>query len=224
MANTQEPASTAYLIARHPLVEVNASDEFCSIAQVAATKQESYAVPWLKTGRTFAARVIRGHEMATTGANQTAAELRITRLAQADLPEVERHLLILGAADRQARFGTSLGDAAISSYARRIDPTRAVLFGAIDPNGSIVGLAEAQPRVMQSGVEMAVSVHAPYRRRGLGRHLLALALVTAFEHGAGMAEFLFAPENRPIVSLVRALGARVAATLDRAEMSAACFA
>lgn len=212
MANTLQPASTAYLPGDRPALEMDAIDEVCSIGQVTATKQQSQALPWLHRA------------LATVAANQTPAELRISRLALADLPKVERHLLTLGPADRQARFGTNLGDAAISSYARRIDPTRAVLFGAIDPTGSIVGLAEAQPRETRGGVEMAVSVHAPYRRQGLGRHLLTVAVVAAFEHGAGKAEFLFSPENRPIVSLVRALGARIAATLDRAELNAACFA
>lgn len=69
---------------------------------------------------------------------------------------------------------------------------------------------------------MAVSVHAPHRRRGLGRRLLGAALAAAFEaRGAEAAEFLFDPGNRPVIHLVRALGAQVGATLDRAELGRA---
>jgi pimeloyl-ACP methyl ester carboxylesterase/ribosomal protein S18 acetylase RimI-like enzyme len=149
-----------------------------------------------------------------------AAALRLRRLGRHDLPEVERHLLALGPLDRHARFGSALGDAAVAAYARRIDPGRAVLVGAVDgPSGRLVGLAEAQPAAAPHRVEMAVSVHAPHRRRGLGRRLLGAAMAAAFEErGAEAAEFLFAPGNRPIVGLVRALGARIGATMDRAEV------
>jgi ribosomal protein S18 acetylase RimI-like enzyme len=140
-------------------------------------------------------------------------------LGRGDLPEVERHLLALGPADRRARFGTPLGDGAVAAYARGIDPDRALLVGAFDgPGGRMVGLAEAQPTEAPCRVEMAVSVQAPHRRRGLGRMLVARAAAGAFARGAEAAEFLFAPDNRPVAGLVRALGARVAATLDRAEL------
>jgi GNAT superfamily N-acetyltransferase len=148
-----------------------------------------------------------------------AADLRIRPLGRGDLPEVERHLLAFGPADRHARFGSALGDVAVAAYARRIDPGRAVLMGAVDgPSGRLVGLAEAQPTAAPRRVEVAVSVHAPHRRRGLGRRLAGAAVAAAFGRGAEAAEFLFAPGNRPIAGLVRALGARVDATLDRAEI------
>jgi ribosomal protein S18 acetylase RimI-like enzyme len=154
------------------------------------------------------------------GPAQGPEDLRVRPLGRADLPEVERHLLALGPADRRARFGLALGDAAVAAYARRIDPDRAVLVGAADgPGGRLVGLAEAQPTGAPGRVEMAVSVHAPHRRRGLGRRLVGAALAAAFEaRGAEAAEFLFDPGNRPIAGLVRALGARIGATLDRAEV------
>jgi GNAT superfamily N-acetyltransferase len=149
----------------------------------------------------------------------TAADLRIRPLGRGDLPEVERHLLAFGPVDRHARFGSALGDAAVAAYARRIDPDRAVLVGAVDgPSGRLVGLAEAQPAAAPHRVEMAVSVHAPHRRHGLGRRLVAQAVAGAFGRGAEAAEFLFDPGNRPIAGLVRALGARIDATLDRAEI------
>src|SRR3712207_5123287 len=54
--------------------------------------------------------------------------LSVRRLGRHDLPEVKRHLLELGPADRRARFGTVLSDAAIAAYVWRIDPDQAVLI------------------------------------------------------------------------------------------------
>jgi ribosomal protein S18 acetylase RimI-like enzyme len=81
-----------------------------------------------------------------------------------------------------------------------------------------VGLAEAQPSTSPGRVEMAVSVHLPYRRQGLGRHLVSLAMNRAVARGAEVAEFLFAPDNQAVIGLIRGLGGRFAATRDRAEI------
>ena len=117
------------------------------------------------------------------------------------------------------RVGAGVSVPQMTSVGRRIDPGRAVLMGAVDgPSGRLVGLAEAQPTAAPRRVEMAVSVHAPHRRHGLGRRLVAAAVAAAFERGAEAAAFLFAPGNRPIAGLVRALGARIDATMDRAEI------
>jgi GNAT superfamily N-acetyltransferase len=141
------------------------------------------------------------------------------RLDRRDLPEVERHLLALEPADRRARFGSAFSDAAVLAYVRSLDLARGVLVGAVDEaSGRILGLAEAHPGPSAGWVEVAVSVQAPHRRCGLGRGLVSAALAGAFERGAEAAEFLFAPGNRPIAGLVRALGARIDATLDRAEI------
>jgi GNAT superfamily N-acetyltransferase len=141
------------------------------------------------------------------------------RLDRRDLPEVERHLLALGPADRRARFGSAFSDAAVLAYARGLDPARGVLVGAVDEaSGRILGLAEAHPGASAGWVEVAGSVQAPHRRCGLGRGLVGAALAAAFEHGTEVAEFFFAPGNHPIAGLVRALGARIDVTLDRAEI------
>lgn len=148
-----------------------------------------------------------------------APRILIGTLSSADIPEIERHLLDLDPAGRRARFSVPVSDAVIVAYARGIDPACAVLFGAVDgPSGRIVGLAEAQPTGAPHRMEVAVSVQASHRRRGLGRLLVSRALATAFARGAEVAEFSFAPDNRPVAGMVRALGARFAATLDRAEL------
>lgn len=145
--------------------------------------------------------------------------LHVRQLGTGDLRAIAQHLLVLGLPDRRSRFLGSLADAAISAYARRLDPLRAILIGAFDRGERLVGLAEAHPTDTVGKVEVAVSVDAAFRRRGLGRRLVARALALAFGHGAQSAEFNYAPDNRPFVALVRALGGRFGPKLGYASIT-----
>ena len=130
-------------------------------------------------------------------------------LGAGDLAELERHLVGLDPMDRHARFGSALSDSAVAAYVRRIDPARAVLFGALDDDGCILGIGEAQPTLAPRRVELAVSVHAPYRRHGLGRRLVEAAMTAAFARGADAAELHFDRGNIPMIGLVRSFGVRI---------------
>ena len=144
---------------------------------------------------------------AAAAANDAA--LAVRRLGRRDLPEVQRHLLALGPADRRKRFLSPADDGAIARYAAGLDPDRMVFVGAADADGHLVGIAEAHPVVdAPRTVEVAVSVHPYHRREGLGRRLVASALSLAFAEGTEAAVFLFAPENRAVAGLAGALGAR----------------
>ena len=99
-------------------------------------------------------------------------------------------------------------DEAIAAYVRRLDLVRAILIGAFDPTRRLVGLAQTHPTETAGKVEVAVSVDEPLRRHGLGRRLVARALMLAFGDGVQSAEFYYAPGNRPLIALVRALGGR----------------
>ena len=137
------------------------------------------------------------------------AALAIRRLGRRDMPAVERHLLALGPADRRKRFLSPADDGAIARYVAGINPDRAVIVGAADPDGGLVGIAEAHPVVdAPRTVEVAVSVQPYHRREGLGRRLVAHAVSLAFAEGAEAAVFLFAPENRAVAGLAGALEAR----------------
>ena len=145
----------------------------------------------------------------------------VRRLEPHDLPSVERHLLALDATDRSLRFGLALGDVAVSAYVRQLDLRNGMVFGVMDgADGELLGIAEVQPAPVAGRVEMAVSVHRDHRCQGLGRLLVRAALAAAFGRGAKSAEFLFAPGNRSIAGLMRALSARIDATMDRAVMQA----
>ena len=144
--------------------------------------------------------------------------LDIRQLGTNDSRAIERHLLALARLDRQARFLGILSDERISAYARRLDPLSMVLIGAFDPNARMVGLAEAVPTDAGRKVEIAVSIDPAFRRRGLGRRLVARALTAAFARGAQLAEFTFAPGNRPVISMVQALGGRFGPKLGDASI------
>jgi hypothetical protein len=148
------------------------------------------------------------------------AQLLIRTLDDCDLPEIERHLLALDSISRRSRFGSAFADTSVVAYVRRIDLKRALLVGAIDRTDGLVGLAEAQPTTSPLQVEMAVSVHVPYRLRGLGRYIITRTMNDAFARGVEVAEFLFARDNQAIVGLVRSIGGHFTA-LDRAEIRAA---
>jgi GNAT superfamily N-acetyltransferase len=152
-------------------------------------------------------------------ADWNLAQLHVRGLEGGDLAEVERHLLALDPMSRRARFGSAFADTSVVAYVSRIDLHRALLVGAFDGSSGIVGLAEAQPTSSSRRVEMAVSVHVPYRLKGLGRHLVVRAMNEAFSRGAEVAEFQFARDNRAIVGLIRALGGRFSAMCDHAEIS-----
>ena len=133
----------------------------------------------------------------------------VVRLGRHDLAAVEQNLLALGPADRRKRFLSPADDGAIARYVARLDPDRVVLVGAADPDGRLIGIAEAHPVVdAPRTVEVAVAVHPYHRREGHGRRLVARALSLAFVGGAEAAVFLFAPENRALAGLAGALGAR----------------
>ena len=135
-------------------------------------------------------------------------ELRVRQLGKGDLWAIGQHLLALGSADRRSRFLGNMSDEAIAAYARRLDPVRAILIGAFDSSEHLVGLAQAHPTETVGKVEVAVSIDEPFRCHGLGRRLVASALALAFGCGAQSAEIYYAPGNRPLVALVRALGGR----------------
>jgi hypothetical protein len=143
--------------------------------------------------------------------DRCAAQLQIRTLDDRDLPGIERHLLALDGISRRSRFGSAFADTSVVAYVRRIDLTRALLVGAFDRTDGLVGLAEAQPTTSPLQVEMAVSVHVPYRLRGLGGHLVTRTMNNAFAQGVEVAQFLFARDNQAIVGLVRAIGGRFTA-------------
>jgi ribosomal protein S18 acetylase RimI-like enzyme len=180
-----------------------------NIAMTAMMPDRRPDMPRSATART----AIRG-----AGAGMGHAGLRVRQLGANDLPAIERHLRELGPSDRRARFLGGPADAAIAAYVRELDPSRAVLIGAFDYGDRLVGLAAAHPAGSPRTVEVGVSIDRAFRRCGLGRRLVGRALALAFAFGAQSADFIFAPDNRALTCLVRALGGRIDPLLGHASI------
>ena len=146
---------------------------------------------------------------------------QMRRLGSRDLPALERHLLELAPADRRARFLSTCADEMIAAYARRIDVSHAILVGAFDTVGRLVGVAEAHSGDKVQAVEVAVSVDLAYRRQGLGCRLVAHVLAAAFAAGAGLADFNFHPNNNAMVGLVLGLGGSIKTAQGYASITSA---
>jgi GNAT superfamily N-acetyltransferase len=141
-----------------------------------------------------------------TGDGSRGARLR--RLGDGDLAGIEAHLLDLDLVSRNRRFHSGFSDAAVEAYVRRLDPASDILFGAIDEDsGRIVGLAEAHPAGPPRTVEIATSVLAPHRRRGLARELVARTVAAAVRQGAAAVELRFEPDNAAAAHIAAGLGA-----------------
>jgi ribosomal protein S18 acetylase RimI-like enzyme len=145
-------------------------------------------------------------------------ELHFRALTDSDIPAIEQHFLALAPHDRQARFLSTTSDEVVIAYARELSPSHAVLIGAFDPRNVLIGLAEAHTADARCGVDLGVSVDAAFRRRGIGRRLVARAVALAFARGARSAHFNFAPTNGALSRLVQSLGARVGPTLGHASI------
>jgi GNAT superfamily N-acetyltransferase len=168
---------------------------------VSAQQQESLAM----TGTAHATTPLR------QPAGQ-AGDLRLRRLTAGDVPAIATHLLALDMVSRNSRFHCALADAAVARYAQCFDDAADVLFGAVEAgSGRIVALAEARAAAAPRTVDLAVSVDATHRRRGLGRALLACAVSAAFDQGVTEARLRFGPGNLPAARIAAGLGARFGA-------------
>jgi hypothetical protein len=56
----------------------------------------------------------------------------VRRLEPHELQSVERHLLALDATGRRLRFGSALGDVAVSAYIQQLDLENGMIFDAMD--------------------------------------------------------------------------------------------
>ena len=135
--------------------------------------------------------------------------MHLRRLGGEDLPLIEMHLLSLDMPSRNSHFHGGFGDAAVAAYVRGLDPSRDVLFGAIDPGtGCIVGLAEARAADAPKTMELGASVLQSHRRRGLVHALVALAVDVASDQGATAADLRLAPGNLAANRITARFGAR----------------
>jgi RimJ/RimL family protein N-acetyltransferase len=142
------------------------------------------------------------------GMQRTAPGLR--RLMPSDRGGLLRHLQDLSGWDRVARWQGPRSDRAIEQEVAALDlgsgSGSAVAMGAIGPAG-IIGAAIAV-RIGPSHAEIAVSVAAPWRRRGLGTALVWEAWDEAKRSLRIRQAVLYSDsENMPMLRLLKRVGA-----------------
>ncbi len=131
----------------------------------------------------------------------------IRRLRRHDEALIEAHFLALDRDDRRLRFCREIGDAQIRAYVRNINWDQSFILGAFEED-QLIGVAEAMfdraPAPREA--EIAVTISKPLRSRGLGRHLVDLAVDHVSARGVMRTSLFFLRENRFIQRIVRSLG------------------
>jgi GNAT superfamily N-acetyltransferase len=132
----------------------------------------------------------------------------IRRLGMGDLDRVLEHFLRLGTEDRRLRFGAHASDASVRAYAGRLDPCRCVVLGCFVA-GEPRGVGELKPIGGSSwprAAELAVSVEAPFRGRGLGTEICRRLAVRARNRFVAEVRMLCLLDNRRVQRIARKLG------------------
>ena len=136
--------------------------------------------------------------------------LLIRRLGPQDSAALADHFIDLSPRDRRTRFGGNASEATIEQHCETLDLGETVCFAALDPAGNVVGAALGfRYGHGRQFAEVAVSVAAQYRRRGLGTDLVTRVCDAVSASGADAVVFEFDPSNAAIVGLVRQIGGLV---------------
>ena len=159
-----------------------------------------------------------------------------TLTQQEVLPLLRDHLVRLDAESRHDRFNGFLDDSFIESYAARCADDGTVIIAYIE-NGVVRGAAELHPPESPDWLpEIAFSVEAGVRRRGVGTSLFRLLIEEARTKGYKTLRITTGAENHAMRALARKFGADLAfrygeatGTIDltrqpQAELASAPFA
>jgi GNAT superfamily N-acetyltransferase len=142
------------------------------------------------------------------------------RLVADEHENLLRHLLRLGAEDRQLRFGGYVGEERLRAYCRHLDQhPGSVVLGCFIA-GELRGVGELKPikGTWPRAAELAVSVEAPFRGRGLGTELCRRLIVRARNRFITRLCMLCLSDNRPVQRIARKLGG--ALTFYQSEVEA----
>ena len=129
----------------------------------------------------------------------------IRKLWIGEAPLYCAHLLRLDPESRRNRFGGTVSDDYIRSYAQPSDLVGAVLHGFF-VDGVLRGIAELRP-LPGDEAETALSIEKEWQGRGVGAALLKRALVTARGRGTKLLHITCLPENLRMRRLARRFNA-----------------
>ena len=135
----------------------------------------------------------------------------IRRLAPGERDLLPGHFLRLSAEDRHLRFGGRTGEDRVRAYCARLEWPPSVVLGYF-VDGVPRGVGELKPiaGTLPPAAELAVSVEAPFRGRGVGTELCRRLLVRARNRLIARVHMLCLPDNRRVQRIARGLGGALA--------------
>jgi GNAT superfamily N-acetyltransferase len=126
---------------------------------------------------------------------------------------VRAHLRALETSDRMLRFGRAVSDELIDAYVDQLDFERDEVFGIFNRRLDVLGMAHLAYPPASGGApplaEFGVSVAAGARGRGYGRRLFDHAALHARNRGVRSLLIHALSENRPMLHIAQAAGARI---------------
>src|SRR5689334_100049 len=154
-------------------------------------------------------RPLAVHGRATAATAPAAGVIR--RLGPGERDLLPGHFLRLSAEDRHLRFGGRTGEERIRAYCARLAwPPSVVLGYLVDGVPRAVGELKPIAGPPPFAAELAVSVEAPFRGRGVGTELCRRLLVRARNRLIARVHMLCLLDNRSVQRIARGLGGALA--------------
>lgn len=125
----------------------------------------------------------------------------IRRLSRLDRRKLTNHFLALGSDDRRLRFGAGQSDVAVRTYVEGIKFERDALFGVLDDDLHLIGVAHLAR--YDDHAELGISVLVANRVCGIGAALLKCAHTHARNWGAHRLLMHCLKENGAMIHLAK---------------------
>lgn len=135
----------------------------------------------------------------------------VRRIGYDERDELKRHLLRLTAYQRRMRFNGSVSDEFIGAYCRGVPGARSMIVGYY-AHGTLRGAAELfmlTDNAPRRSCEIALSVEASHRGRGVGTELVSRMLVLASNRRVRTMHVLYLHGNKRMENIARRFGAAV---------------
>ena len=131
----------------------------------------------------------------------------IRRVFSHDSSKLEALLLSLGPEDRRFRFSGHVRDETIVKYVQDLRWRQICIYGMFDRSGALLGAVELVPT--PSGTELAIEVAPAHKRKGIGRALMARAMVHAKMRGYRKLQILCSSDNKAMQKLAEGVGMKL---------------
>lgn len=131
--------------------------------------------------------------------------------------EINRHLRQLSPPDRRLRFGSSMADDAIERYVKGIDFARDKVYGILEHDMTLAGVAHLALDIETDTAELGLSVLPECRGKGYGYALVARARLHARNLAYKKLYMHCLAENRVMIHLARKAGMTVVTESGEAD-------